>query len=74
MSKRNILFVAAGLLLLFILILQIPAISSRVAWRYEVAKTYARNILNPVGDVPTAIPNPTSTISPITPTAPVTPT
>ena len=74
MSKRNILFIAAGLLLLAILILQIPAINDRVAWRYEVAKTYVRNVLNPVGAVPTAIPNPTSTISPTSPTAPVTPT
>lgn len=43
--------------MLAVLLYQIPAINSRVAWRYEVAKTYARNILNPVGDVPTAIPN-----------------
>src|SRR5688572_12573586 len=74
MSKRNVLFAAAGLLLLVILILQIPAINSRVAWRYEVARTYMRNVLNPVGAVPTAIPNPTSTQSPASPTAPVTPT
>ncbi|MBN2119025.1 MAG: C39 family peptidase [Anaerolineales bacterium] len=77
MSKRNILFIAAGLLALFsvaILILQIPAINDRVTWRYEVAKTYVRNVLDPVGAVPTAIPNPTGTISPASPTAPVTPT
>src|SRR5215210_5721212 len=75
MSKRNILFAAAGLLLLAILILRIPAINSRVGWRYEVAKTYARNVLNPVGNVPTAILNPTSTQSLASPTASaVTPT
>jgi tetratricopeptide (TPR) repeat protein len=74
MSKRNILFIAAGLLALIIvaiLIVQIPAINDRVSWRYEVAKTYVRNVLNPVGAVPTALPNPTSTISPASPTAPV---
>ena len=60
MSKRNILGVGAGTLVLAILILQIPVINERVAWRYEVGKTYLRNMLNPVGDVPTAIPNPTS--------------
>ena len=54
--------------------LQIPAINSRVVWRYEVAKTYMRNVINPVGSVPTAIPNPTSTQSLATPTMPVTPT
>ncbi len=74
MSKRNILFIAAGLLILFILILQIPAINNRVAWRYEVARTYVRNVLHPVGAVPTAIPNPTGTSSPATSTAAVTPT
>jgi hypothetical protein len=74
MSRRNILFIAAGFLVLAILIFQIPAVSSRAAWRYEVAKTYVRNVINPVGDVPTAIPLPTSTTSPASPTAPVTPT
>ena len=68
MSKRNIILLAgAGLLLLVILLSQVPAINSRLAWRYEVAKTYARNVLHPVGNVPTAIPEtplPTSTLSP----------
>jgi len=57
MTKRNILLMSIGLFVLAVLLYQIPAINSRVAWRYEVAKTYARNILNPVGNVPTAIPN-----------------
>src|SRR3990170_8070332 len=57
MSKRNILLAGAGLLLLAILLYQIPAVNSRVAWRYEVGKTFVRNVLNPVGDVPTAIPS-----------------
>jgi hypothetical protein len=74
MSKRSISFIGAGTLLLVVLLVQIPAINSRVAWRYEVAKTYVRNVLNPVGEVPTAIPNPTSTVSPATPTAVSTPT
>ncbi|HSL45664.1 MAG TPA: C39 family peptidase [Anaerolineales bacterium] len=69
MSRRNISFIGAGALLLAVLLVQIPAINSRLAWRYEVAKTYVRNVLNPVGEVPTAIPNPTSTTSPATPTA-----
>jgi len=74
MSKRNLLFTGAGFLALVILVLQIPAINGRVAWRYEVAKTYVKNILHPVGEVPTAIPNPTSTQSPATPTPAVTST
>ena len=57
MTKRNMVFTGAGLFVLALLFLQIPAINSRFAWRYEVAKTYVKNVLNPVGDVPTAIPN-----------------
>ena len=72
-SIRNILLFGAGLLVLASLLLQIPAINTRVAWRYEVAKTYVRNVLHPVGSVPTAIPNPTSvatsTPAPVTETA-----
>src|SRR5215211_6236276 len=66
MSKRNVLWIAAGLVVLVFLILQIPAINGRVTWRYEVAKTYMRNVLHPVGAAPTAIPStpqPTSTVS-----------
>ena len=75
MSKKNILLASAGgLLLLAMLLYQIPAVNSRVAWRYEVGKTFVRNVLNPVGEVPTAIPNPTSTKSPASPTAVISPT
>jgi tetratricopeptide (TPR) repeat protein len=64
MLKRNsIMLAGAGILLLAVLVLQIPAVNARVAWRYEVGKTYIRNVLNPVGDVPTAIPNPTSAMT-----------
>ena len=77
MSKRNILLVAgAGLLLISAILYQVPAINSRLEWRFEVARTYARNVLNPVGSVPTAIPStlqPTAAVSP-SPTASVTPT
>jgi hypothetical protein len=88
MTKRNTLFIGAGFLALVILALQIPSINNRVAWRYEVAKTYLRNVIHPVGNAPTALPNtplpaknvasPTSTTTPIVeviPTAiPPTPT
>lgn len=77
MSKRMIFFIAAALFALFnlaMVVFQIPAVHSRVVWRYEVAKTYMRNVINPVGSVPTAIPNPTSTQSLASPTAAVTPT
>ena len=75
MKKRYILFAGVGLFLLAILIYQIPAVNSRLSWRYEVAKTYIRNVLHPVGDVPTAIPNtlvPQSTVT-MTPSVTATP-
>ena len=68
MSKRNIILLAGLVLLVLTLSLtQVPAINSRLAWRYEVARTYARNVLNPVGNAPTALPStphPTNTASP----------
>lgn len=63
MSKRNIGFTGAGLIALAILLYQIPAVNSRFSWRIEVARTYIRNVVNPVGDVPTAIPNPTQAVT-----------
>src|SRR5512147_392186 len=68
MLKRNILLIIGGVIVLAVLLFQIPAINNRVDWRYEVAKTYVKNVLHPVGNVPTAIPNPTGTKNPITPT------
>lgn len=68
MLKRSILWISTGMLVLAILLYQIPAISSLIAWRYEVAKTYARNVINPVGKVPTAVRNPISTKAPDIPT------
>ena len=65
------IYIAAGILLLAILMVQIPAVNSRVSWRYDVARTYVKNVLNPVGEVPTAIAQPTSTTAPASPTAPV---
>ena len=53
---RNILIGLAGLLLLAILVYQIPAIKSRLDWRIEVFQIYAKNVINPVGPVPTALP------------------
>jgi len=70
MNKRNIAYLGAGLLLSAILLYQIPAINSRLSWRFEVARTYVKNVINPVGDVPTAIPNPTQVVTPTLPAPP----
>src|SRR5690349_6408667 len=61
MLKRSILWIGTGMLVLAILLYQTPAIKGLIAWRYEVAKTYARNVINPVGSVPTAVRTATST-------------
>lgn len=53
---RNILIGLAGLLLLAVLVYQIPAVRSRLDWRLEVFQIYVRNVIDPVGPVPTALP------------------
>lgn len=53
---RNILLGLAGLLLLAVLIYQIPAVKSRLDWRIEVFQIYVKNVIDPVGPVPTALP------------------
>ena len=74
MSKRNITLAGAGLLVVALLLYQVPAINSRLSWRFEVAKTYVKNVLNPVGSAPTAIPNTPVAVANIpTATSPATP-
>ncbi len=53
---RNILIGLAGLFLLAILVYQIPAVKSRLDWRIEVFQIYVKNVIDPVGPVPTALP------------------
>lgn len=68
MSKRirNILIGLAGLLLLAVLVYQIPYVKSVLSWRIEKFTIYTKNVFNPVGSVPTALP---VTPRPVTPTA-----
>ena len=68
-------------LLLAILLLQVPGVNSRLGWRYEVWSTYLRNVVDPVGPLPTPVPStplPSATPPPSThtpeSTAPATPT
>jgi len=58
MSKRTktILVALGGSLLLAVLLLQIPAVKSAVSWRYEKFTIYVKNIIDPPGPVPTALP------------------
>ena len=70
MSKKIkiILIGLAGLILLAVLIYQIPYVKSVVSWRVEKYTIYAKNVIDPAGPVPTALP---VTPRPPTPTAEV---
>jgi len=74
MSKRNILLAGLGLIVLVILLYQIPTVNDRLSWRLDVVQTYLRNVINPVGNVPTAIPNTPVPIVTSSPTVQSTPT
>src|SRR4030042_6040218 len=74
MSKRlpMILSGLAGLILLAFLIVQIPIVRdavewplAAVEWRYEKLTTNLRNLVNPVGPVPTAVPETPASVSPM---------
>lgn len=67
---RNIGIGLIGFLLFAILIFQIPAVNSRLEWRYEVWSTYLQNMLDPVGKMPTPMAStPFATFTPRPPTS-----
>jgi tetratricopeptide (TPR) repeat protein len=68
---KTTLIALAGLILLAVLGLQIPAVKSAVAWRYEKFIIYVKNVVEPPGPVPTALP---VTPQPVTPTVTATAT
>ena len=53
---RTIIIALAGLSLLAILIYQIPYVKLAVDWRAEKLDLYVKNVINPPGPVPTALP------------------
>jgi tetratricopeptide (TPR) repeat protein len=62
---KKILIGLAGFILLAVLMYQIPYVNSALSWRIEKFAIYARNVVDPVGPVPTALP---VTSQPATPT------
>ena len=69
-SKRLLLWSMAGIFLLGAVAYQLPFVKSRVDWRYEVWSTYLKNVVDPVGQMPTPIPStPFATFTPMPPTA-----
>ncbi len=67
MSKKNKVLLSglAALALLAVLIYQIPFVNSAISWRIEKFGIYAKNVIDPAGPVPTALP---VTPRPVTPT------
>jgi hypothetical protein len=66
MSKATLVksgLLLMGLLTLGVLLYQIPAINNRLSWRVDVAKTYLRNLVYPVGKMPTPLPLPESAVT-----------
>ena len=67
---RTILIGIAGLLVISGLVYQIPAVQSRLQWRFEVWSTYIQNAIEPVGKMPTPVPStPFATFTPNPPTS-----
>jgi hypothetical protein len=58
MSKkaRNILIGLVIFGLLAFLLYQIPRVQNAINWRFEKYSIYVKNIINPIGPVPTALP------------------
>jgi tetratricopeptide (TPR) repeat protein len=66
MSKSTLVKIGlagAGLLAIGVLIFQVPAVNSRLVWRLDIAATYIRNVINPVGQMPTPLPQPVAAVT-----------
>ncbi len=69
--KPTVILIAglAAILLATAVLLQVPAIKSRLQWRYVVWSTYLQNVIDPVGPLPTPLPStPFATFTPQPPT------
>jgi tetratricopeptide (TPR) repeat protein len=73
MRKLPLAKIALALFILVIfaiLLYQLPPVNSRLGWRLDFAMAYVRGVINPVGELPTALPPPqVITISRAEPTA-----
>lgn len=61
MWKRKlvlVILILAGLVILGALIYQVPYVNRRLSWRVDFALTYLRNVFDPPGAMPTALPPP----------------
>ncbi|UCE00747.1 MAG: C39 family peptidase [Chloroflexota bacterium] len=66
MSKTTLLKLALASIIIIaigLLVYQVPAVKSRLNWRMDVAATYIRNVINPVGQMPTPLPQPVAAVT-----------
>lgn len=57
-KTEKLIILIASLILAFglaVLLYQVPAIRQRVDWRIETSRVFLRSLVNPIGDLPTAI-------------------
>jgi len=66
----TILGLLAVLALACFLVYQLPPVNQRLAWRLDFAMAYLRGVVHPVGEMPTALPQPAVRVT-SNPTAPV---
>lgn len=62
--------VVSLLLIAGFLLYQVPGINMRLSWRLDIARTYLRNVLNPVGQMPTPLPLPAAAVTTLPTLAP----
>jgi tetratricopeptide (TPR) repeat protein len=62
-----------GLAFFALIVYQLPPVQSRLSWRIDFAMAYLRGVLDPIGEVPTALPPPAMAVTSIV-TAEPTPT
>lgn len=55
--------ICAALLIVGVLLYQVPGINTRLNWRMDIARTYIRNVINPVGQMPTPLPQPVAAVT-----------
>ncbi len=73
-SRYTVLLSVAGLVILAALATQVPSVKSRLDWRMEIAKAYLRGVLQPAGQMPTAVAQATEVVPTDTPTPTTGPT
>ncbi len=57
-SSRLVVLILAGLIILAVGFTQIPSIKSRLNWKFETGIAFVHGMIDPAGNMPTALPQP----------------